>query len=61
MSISTVTYMSEEQAQHRYEELARQVSDLAGFKERGANYELDADDAAIYDELLSLEFLLGRE
>ena len=61
MSISTVTYMSAQQAQDRYDELARQVSDLEDFKERGSNYELDADEAAIYDELRDLEFLLGRD
>lgn len=61
MSISTVTYMPPEQVQNRYDELARRVVDLDGFKERGANYELDADDAAIYDELCDLEFLLGHD
>lgn len=59
MSESTVTYMSPEQLQARYSELANRVGDLEEFKVRGANYELDADDAAIYDELRDLEFLLG--
>lgn len=59
MSESTVTYMSPEQLQARYSELAHRVGDLEEFKVRGANYELDADDAAIYDELRDLEFLLG--
>lgn len=61
MSISTVTYLSPEQVRARYDEIAHRVVDLEGFKERGANYELDADDAAIYDELRDLEFLLGRD
>lgn len=61
MTISTVTHMSPEQVQARYDELARRIVDLAGFKERGANYELAAADAAIYDELRDLEFLLGRD
>ena len=60
MSESTVTYMSPEQLQARYNELASRVGDLEEFKVRGANYDLDADDAAIYDELRDLEFLLGR-
>lgn len=59
MGESTVTYMSPEQLQARYNELASRVGDLEEFKVRGANYDLDADDAAIYDELRDLEFLLG--
>ncbi len=55
-----MTYMSPEQLQARYNELASRVGDLEEFKVRGANYDLDADDAAIYDELRDLEFLLGR-
>ncbi|EFG48596.1 hypothetical protein HMPREF0183_0115 [Brevibacterium mcbrellneri ATCC 49030] len=61
MSESTVTYMSPEQLQARYNELASRVGDLEEFKVRGANYDLDADDAAIYDELRDLEFLLRRD
>lgn len=60
MSESTVTYMSPEQLQARYNELASRVGDLEDFKVRGARYDLDGDDAAIYDELRDLEFLLGR-
>ena len=55
-----MTYMSPERLQARYNELASRVCDLEEFKVRGANYDLDADDAAIYDELRDLEFLLGR-
>lgn len=61
MSESTVTYMSPEQLQARYNELASRVGDLEEFKVRGANYDLDTDDAAIYDELRDLEFLLRRD
>lgn len=61
MGESTVTYMSPEQLQERYNELASRVGDLEEFKICGANYDLDADDAAIYDELRDLEFLLGRD
>lgn len=56
-----MTYMSPEQLQARYNELASRVGDLEEFKVRGANYDLDADDAAIYDELRDLEFLLRRD
>ena len=61
MSISTVTHMSVQQAEDRYDELVHRVGDLADFMRRGADYELDPEDAAIYDELRALDFLLGRD
>lgn len=60
MGAGTVTRLSVQQAQDRYEELARRIPDLDEFLDRGANFELDVDDAAVYDELRGLGFLLGR-
>lgn len=36
------------------------IDDVDSFKARGYRYELDAADAALYDEIRTLEYLLDE-
>ena len=58
MGTATVTVMSTAEARARYETLVRAVNDLATFKELGEAYALESHEAAMYDEIRDLEFLL---
>ena len=60
MSIGTLEILEVEAATKRYEDLAKSVGDVDAFKDRGYAFDLDAADAALFDELRDLEFLLGR-
>jgi len=48
---------------HKAEALRREILEQVGneqkFRERGEAYELDADELVLYDELLTLDYLLG--
>lgn len=55
-----VRVMTRDEAEHRYQTLRDAIVDLEAFRRRGAAFELDAHDAAVYDELVDLEFLLDR-
>jgi hypothetical protein len=61
MSISTVTVIDTTAAAARLEELRRKIGDVDLLKSRGASYELDLAETALYDELRDLEFLLDRD
>ena len=56
----TVAVLDPGAAERRYEELVARVSGIRDFRARGAAYDLDAEDAAIYDAIRDLEFLLDR-
>lgn len=60
MTTSTVQILDLPEARHRLEVLTAKVGDLNAFMTRGSQYELDADDAALYDEIRSLEYLLDQ-
>lgn len=59
MTAVTPVYYTLEQAHVRRNEILRIVGDEASFKERGARYELDSGQSALYNELNDLEFLIG--
>lgn len=61
MSIGTLEILDFETVTSRYRELAARVGDLSAFKARGRAYDLDAAEAALYDEIRDLEFLLDGE
>lgn len=59
---SPVEILDEVQLQRRLEDLIREIqrsTDLASFERRAERYELDGREAALFDELRSLRFLLG--
>lgn len=60
MSTSTVQILDLSEARRRLEALTAKVSELDAFMTRGSRYELDADDAALYDEIRTLEYLLDE-
>lgn len=50
---------SRQEAVRRRDEILAQVGDADRFRERGEAYELNADELVLYDELLTLDYLLG--
>lgn len=53
---------SRQEAERRRHEILVQVGDAHRFRERGEAYELNADELVLYDELLTLDYLLfGRK
>lgn len=60
MTIALIKVLSLDEATSRIAELNRRIGDVDDFRARGAVFALDAQDAALYDELRDLEFLLGE-
>lgn len=52
------TVHTRENAVARREEILAQVGDPAAFRRRGEAFELNAEELALYSELLDLEYLL---
>jgi len=59
MASVTPEIFSRQEAEERRDEIFAQVGDVQKFRERGEAYELDEDELVLYDELLTLDFLLG--
>lgn len=49
---------SRQQAEERRQEILVQVGDERKFRDRAEAFELDADELVLYDELMTLEYLL---
>lgn len=60
MSIVTPEVLTRTQAIERYDALVASIGDVEDFKLRAEAYELDDEDVAVYDDLVELEYLLGR-
>lgn len=52
--------LSRAEAERRRAEILAQVGDEQKFRDRAEDYELDADELVLYDDLLTLEYLLGE-
>lgn len=52
--------MTVEQAIGERQAIQSRVGDLDAFRRRGENYELDAEEIVIYDNLKVLDYLLGE-
>jgi len=60
MSAVTVDRLTVAQARARRDEILRQVGgDENSFRERAADYLLDAEELALFDELRVLDYLLA--
>jgi len=59
MTAVTPEVITSDDAGARYQALRDMIGDVAGFKRRAESYELDAQDRALYDALVELEYLLG--
>lgn len=60
MTAITPVYYTLEQAQTRREDIRSEVGDIELFRNRGAHFELDAKELALYHELVDLEYLIGE-
>lgn len=60
MTSSTVQILDQAEARRRLASLTTMIDDVDSFKARGYRYELDATDAALYDEIRALEYLLDE-
>lgn len=60
MTSSTVQILDQAEARRRLASLTMMIDDVDSFKARGYRYELDAADAALYDEIRTLEYLLDE-
>lgn len=58
---SNVIVMSFDEAMSKYRNITSRLVNVEKFKRAGRRYELDTVDAAIYDEICDLEFLLGLD
>lgn len=59
MGAVTPEVYTRHQAEALRREILEQVGNEQKFRERGEAYELDADELVLYDELLTLDYLLG--
>jgi len=60
MAAVTPEVYTRQQAEARRQEILDQVGNEQKFRERGEAYELDADELVLYDELLTLDYLLDE-
>lgn len=56
-----VHVMRKEDAQARLDMIYEIAGDVEDFRMRGFRYELDAEDSALYEDMLDLEFLLEKQ
>ena len=59
MAAVTPEIYTRQQAEPRRQHIIEQVGDEQKFRKRGEAYELDAEELVLYDELLTLDYLLG--
>jgi hypothetical protein len=60
MTVLTPEVLTRGEIRDRLRELLESVDDVDEFRRRGEAYALDASDAAKFDRLRDLEFLLGE-
>ncbi|WP_029090420.1 hypothetical protein [Brevibacterium album] len=60
MTVLVPEVLSRGEVEDRLRALRESIGDVDEFCRRGAAYELDAEEAAKYDRLRDLEFLLGE-
>ncbi|MGR6091390.1 hypothetical protein ACU4IU_12575 [Brevibacterium sp. CSND-B09] len=52
--------ISLEEARRRYDAILGRIADLDDFRAKAEAYALDSEGQAIYDDLVELEFLIGK-
>ena len=59
MAAVTHKVYSRQEAEALRRKILEQIGNEQKFRERGESYELDADELVLYDDLLTLDYLLG--
>ncbi|WP_209374297.1 hypothetical protein [Brevibacterium renqingii] len=60
VAIITPIVLSTAEAERIRRDLVSNIGDVDDFKARAESYQLDTEDRALYDDLIEIEFLLGR-
>lgn len=60
MSDAVVEVLTHAEAIKQRREIISRVGDIEKFRLRGESFELDADELVLYDELLTLDYLLDE-